>query len=193
MRQSKIQRKTKETEIDLEIDLDQAAPSEIETGIGFFDHMLDVFSFQLDKSLKVKVKGDLEVDDHHTIEDTAIALGQAFYEAIGDKKGIVRYGSSRVPMDEALGVVDLDISGRPFLVFEGDFNSDRIGDFSTQMLEEFLRAFAMNSKITLHVHIPYGKNDHHKVEAVFKALGRALNQAVEIKNDRIPSTKGVLE
>jgi imidazoleglycerol-phosphate dehydratase len=185
-------RNTKETKLQGSLNLDGSGKADIDTGIGFFNHMLELFAFHSGFDVTLKADGDLHVDDHHTIEDLGILLGSMFYEAIGEKKGIARYGSFRMPMDEALAVVDLDISGRPYLVFDADFSRENVGGYSTEMTEEFLRAFIVESRITLHVHVPYGKNDHHKIEAIFKALARALKQAVKVEGDQIPSSKGVL-
>lgn len=187
-----INRKTNETNIEAYINLDGIGHSEISTGIGFFDHMLELLAFHSSIDIKIKCKGDLNVCDHHSIEDVGIALGKAFKEAISDKKGIERYGSFYVPMDESLAFVSIDISGRPFLVFDCDFKRDSINNFSTEMVEEFLRAFAFNAKITLHSKILYGKNDHHKIEAIFKALGRSLKIAKEITSEKLQSTKGTI-
>lgn len=187
-----INRKTNETNIEAYINLDGIGHSEIGTGIGFFDHMLELLAFHSSIDIKIKCKGDLNVCDHHSIEDVGIALGKAFKEAISDKKGIERYGSFYVPMDESLAFVSIDISGRPFLVFDCDFKRDSINNFSTEMVEEFLRAFAFNAKITLHSKILYGKNDHHKIEAIFKALGRSLKIAKEITSEKLQSTKGTI-
>ena len=193
MRQASASRNTKETEISVFLNLDGSGKSLIDTGVGFFDHMLDLLAFHSGYDLEVKAGGDLHVDDHHTIEDIGILMGKLFSEALGDKRGIQRYGSFRMPMDETLAAVDLDISGRPYLVFLAEFSRDQVGGMSTEMTEEFLRAFAFNAGITLHVEILHGKNDHHKIEAIFKALGRALAQASAITSDRIVSSKGVLE
>lgn len=187
-----INRKTNETNIEAYINLDGIGNSEISTGIGFFDHMLELLAFHSSIDIKIKCKGDLNVCDHHSIEDIGIALGKAFKEAILDKKGIERYGSFYVPMDESLAFVSIDISGRPFLVFDCDFKRTSINNFSTEMVEEFLRAFAFNAKITLHSKILYGKNDHHKIEAIFKALGRSLKIAKEITSEKLQSTKGTI-
>lgn len=187
-----INRKTNETNIEAYINLDGIGHSEISTGIGFFDHMLELLAFHSSIDIKIKCKGDLNVCDHHSIEDVGIALGKAFKEAISDKKGIERYGSFYIPMDESLAFVSIDISGRPFLVFDCDFKRDSINNFSTEMVEEFLRAFAFNAKITLHSKILYGKNDHHKIEAIFKALGRSLKIAKEITSEKLQSTKGTI-
>ena len=193
MRQASASRNTKETEISVFLNLDGSGKSLIDTGVGFFDHMLDLLAFHSGYDLEVKARGELQVDAHHTIEDIGILMGKLFSEALGDKRGIQRYGSFRMPMDETLAAVDLDISGRPYLVFLAEFSRDMVGGMSTEMTEEFLRAFAFNAGITLHVEILHGKNDHHKMEAIFKALGRALAQASEVTSNRVVSSKGVLE
>lgn len=192
MRTAEIKRKTKETDIEIFVKLDGEGKVSINTGIGFFDHMLTAFGVHSGIDLQVDVTGDLYVDGHHTVEDTGIVLGQAFAKALGDKVGIARYGSAFVPMDEALGFCALDISGRPFLACNAEFNDDRIGEYDTCLTEEFFRAFAFNSGITLHIRKEYGKNDHHVTEAIFKAVAHALKEAMEIKGDKILSTKGVL-
>ena len=179
MRIGKIERETKETKIFVEINLDGAGKNEISTGIGFFDHMMNLFATHGQFDLKISCKGDIEVDGHHSVEDIGICLGQAVKNALGDKKSIRRYGTFFLPMDETLALVSLDISGRPFLVFDGGEFAPMIGNFDTELVEEFLRAFAFNAGITLHAKILYGKNSHHKVEAIFKALGHALRIAVE--------------
>lgn len=191
---AKLERNTNETQIKLSINLDGSGKTEINTGVGFFDHMLNLMAFHGGFDLEVCAKGDLEVCDHHMVEDVGIALGKCFLEALEDKRGINRYGTFFLPMDETLAHVSLDISGRSFLHFECEFNRDTIGEFSTEMTEEFFRAFAFNSGITLHARILYGQNDHHKVEALFKALGRALKEAKQIdqNNMALPSTKGML-
>ena len=192
MRIGKIERETKETKIFVEINLDGAGQTEISTGIGFFNHMLNLFAVHGNFDLKIICDGDLDVDGHHSVEDIGICLGLAIKNALGDKRGINRYGTFYLPMDESLAFVSLDISGRSFLVFDENF-APMIGNFDTELVEEFLRAFAFNAGITLHAKILYGKNSHHKVEAIFKALGHALNIAVEKNNsDKILSTKGVL-
>lgn len=191
MRTSSISRKTKETDIQLSLCLDGGAIS-VSTGVGFFDHMLTAFAVHGGFGLTVKVSGDLEVDCHHTIEDTGIVLGQAIREAVGDKKGIARFGSSYVPMDEALGFCALDISNRAYLVFDASFTAPMIGAYDTQMSEEFFRAVAVNAGITLHLKCEYGKNDHHIVEALYKAFARALKMAVKIEGNEVLSSKGVL-
>ena len=190
---ARCERDTKETEIVIELDLDGTGQYDIHTGIGFFDHMLTLFAFHSNFDLVVKADGDLEVCDHHTIEDCGILLGKLFLEALGDKKGIARYGSMNLPMDEVLCNVTLDISGRPYLVFNCELIRENIGTMSCEMVEEFFRAFCVAAGVTLHINVYYGKNDHHKVEAIFKAFGRALKQAVKIESDRIPSSKGVIE
>lgn len=193
MRKSEVTRDTKETSIRVELNLDGTGQTDIDTGIGFLDHMLDLMAFHGSLDLKVHASGDLDVDDHHTVEDTGIALGSAFHKALGDRKGINRYGSVTLPMDEALANVSLDISGRPYLVFHCDFTREQIGMLSTEMIEEFFRAFAVAAGVTLHVNLLYGKNDHHKAEAIFKAFGHAVKKAVKITGDQLPSTKGFLE
>ncbi len=192
MRTSTVNRKTNETDIQLMIDLDGTGETNVDTGIGFFDHMLNLFGFHGGFDLNVLAKGDLDVDDHHTIEDIGITFAQAFKQAIGDKKGIARYGSFRCCMDEALACVDLDISGRGYLVFNAEFNREMIGMMSTEMVKEFFYAFAINAGVTLHINLMYGENDHHKVEAIFKAFGHALKEATRIQSDTLLSTKGTL-
>lgn len=191
---AKIERNTNETKLKLMINLDGDGKTNIKTGIGFFDHMLNLMAFHGGFDLDVEADGDLEVCDHHTVEDVGIALGKVFLEALQDKKGIKRYGTIFVPMDEALCHVSLDISGRAFLVCECDFNREMIGNFSTEMTKEFFRAFAFNAGITLHARVLYGENDHHKIEGLFKAFGRALNMAktIDENNMILPSTKGML-
>jgi len=194
-RKAKIQRKTRETDIELLLDLDGEGKVEASTGIGFLDHMLDHLGKHGLCDLAVRAKGDLEVDDHHTCEDVALCLGEALKQALGDKAGIHRYGSASVPMDEALADVSLDLSGRAAVVFDVSFTSDRIGTFDVQLIEEFLRRFAGAAGINLHVHVPHGTNDHHIAEAIFKAFARSLRQAKAVDPDRkgqVPSTKGSL-
>lgn len=191
MRSADISRKTKETDIKIELNLD-GGECEINTGIGFFDHMLTAFAVHGGFGLKADVKGDLNVDCHHTIEDTGIVLGKAFAQALGDKSGIERYGSFTVPMDESLAFVSLDVSGRPFLVFNAEFPEERVGEFDSCMCEEFMRAFAYNAGITLHVNMIYGGNTHHQIEAIFKALAHALSIAVKENGKDVLSTKGSL-
>ncbi|WP_027400220.1 imidazoleglycerol-phosphate dehydratase HisB [Anaerovorax odorimutans] len=193
MRKSEIKRKTRETDIDLSLCVDGTGINEIKTGVGFFDHMLTAFSTHSGFDLFVKCKGDLEVDCHHTIEDIGIVLGLAFYEVIKDKTGLARYGNFTIPMDEALATCNVDISGRPYLVFNSKFKGFYMGDMEVQMVEEFFRAFTMNSKVTMHINVHYGNNDHHMCEAIFKAVAHALKEAVKI-GDRaeILSSKGVI-
>lgn len=192
MRTATIERKTRETDIKLTVDLDGSGKTQIDTGIGFFDHMLTAFAVHSGIDLTVKCNGDLYVDAHHSVEDIGICLGKAFAQALGDKAGIARYGSAYVPMDEALAFCSLDISGRAFLVFNAQFSDDRIGQFDTCLTEEFFRAFAFNSAITLHIREEYGKNDHHICEAIFKAVAHALKQALAQNGGQVLSTKGVL-
>ena len=191
---AKIERETKETKIKLELNLEGSGISDVKTGIGFLDHMLDLWTFHGLFNLKLTCSGDLEIDTHHTTEDIAIALGSALDEAVGKKIGIFRYGFSYVPMDEALLRVALDLSGRPEFFFSGEFIQSSIGNLDTQMIRHFFKSLAMSSRMTLHMSILYGKNDHHKCEGLFKALGRALRQAVEIDPRRIgvASSKGIL-
>ncbi|MCI8776633.1 MAG: imidazoleglycerol-phosphate dehydratase HisB [Oscillospiraceae bacterium] len=193
MRKAKISRKTRETDITAEVILDGKGIAQIETGIGFFDHMLTALSVHSGISILLKCIGDLNVDCHHSVEDTGIVLGQAFNEALKDKSGIERYGSAYIPMDEALGFCSLDISNRPFLVFKGEFTNQMIGEYDTCMTEEFFRAFAFNAGITLHVNMVYGTNDHHKCEAIFKACAHALKKAIRLNDTgETLSTKGSL-
>lgn len=194
MREGKITRRTAETSVEVSINLDGEGKSEIDTGIGFFDHMMTLFAAHGLFDLKVFCKGDIHVDGHHSVEDIGIALGAAIKEALKNRAGINRYGTFYLPMDEALAFVSLDLSGRPYLVCDMGEMAPMIGAFDTELAEEFLRALALNGGITLHTKVLYGKNSHHKVEAVFKALGHALRIAVENdpRNSKIPSTKGVL-
>lgn len=187
------ERETNETNIRCSLNLDGNRISDIQTDIGFFDHMLTLFAFHSGIDLTLQAKGDLDVCDHHTVEDCGILLGTCVKEALGERRGIARYGSMMLPMDETLCNVTLDISGRPFLVYQCELKRDTIGTFSCEMVEEFLRAFAFASGMTLHVNVMYGTNDHHKVEAIFKALGRALKEAIKVEGDTLPSTKGKLE
>ncbi|MBQ9898134.1 MAG: imidazoleglycerol-phosphate dehydratase HisB [Ruminococcus sp.] len=188
-----VERKTKETDISIKLSLDGRGQASISTGIGFFDHMLTALSVHSGISMDIKVKGDIEVDCHHTIEDTGIALGQALSMALGDKSGIVRYGTAYIPMDESLAAASLDISNRPYLVFNCEFTNQSCGDYDLCMTEEFFRAFAFNAGITLHINLLYGTNDHHKCEAVYKAVAHAMKAAVAYNSDGSTlSTKGVL-
>jgi imidazoleglycerol-phosphate dehydratase len=191
MRTAEITRKTKETDISVSINLD-GGKCEVSTGIGFFDHMLTAFAVHGGFGVTLKAKGDLEVDGHHTVEDTGIVLGQAFAKALGDRAGIARYGSFYIPMDESLALCVVDISGRPYLVFDDPFENQSIGGFDACLVEDFLRAFSMNAGITLHMNILYGKNAHHIAEAVFKALGHTLKTACAVTGGAVLSTKGVL-
>ena len=195
-RKASIERNTAETKVALSVDIDGTGASSVDTGVPFFDHMLTLFSKHSRINLEVLTKGDIEVDFHHTVEDTGIVLGQAIREAVGDKKGIVRYGSAYLPMDETLARVALDFSGRPFLDFRGPDNVDSIGgNFAFTLVEEFMRAFAFNALINLHVEILYGRDGHHMAEAVFKGLARSVDEALRIDPriaGVIPSTKDVL-
>lgn len=191
-RKAHIARRTNETAIDVRVDLDAAPAGDIATGIGFFDHMLHQLERHSGTLMRIAAEGDRHIDDHHTVEDTGIALGAAFAEALGDKAGIVRYASLSLPMDETLVDVALDLSGRPFLVFNADFRTPSIGRFDTQLVREFFTAFAMNSRATLHINLRYGLNDHHIAEAIFKGVARALKTAVHRSGTAIPSTKGAL-
>lgn len=194
MRTAEITRKTSETSIVLKLNIDGTGARQIETGIGFFDHMLDLFAKHGLFDIALKVNGDTRVDEHHTIEDTGIALGEAFSAAAGDKAGISRYSTQFLPMDEALALASVDFSGRPYLQYGVVCPDDTVGGINPQVFEEFFRAFAMSAKITLHIGMLYGTNTHHIIEAVFKAAARALRFALE-KDPRvtgIPSTKGVL-
>ncbi len=193
MRTFEIKRTTRETDITLSINLDGEGKGKMETGIGFFDHMLTAFAFYAGLDLAVSCKGDLEVDCHHTVEDIGIVLGKAIYEALGDKRGIARYGSFSLPMDEALANTSLDLSNRAYLHLDiPEFPEGKIGDFDYQMIEEFFRALAVNGGITLHITVPYGKNMHHIAEAVFKSVGRSLRAAAQVVGDGVVSTKGLL-
>ena len=194
MRNYSISRDTNETKISLELSIDGTGKSEINTGVGFFDHMLTLFAKHGLFDLKVVCDGDLEVDQHHSVEDIGIALGQAFNQALGTKEGITRYATITTPMDEALSTVSLDISGRSFLVYNVEGLKDKVGNFDTELVEEFFLAFANNARINLHINLAYGRNSHHIIESIFKGFGRALDQAT-LQNPRIkgvPSTKGVL-
>jgi imidazoleglycerol-phosphate dehydratase len=195
MRKAAVKRATKETDVTVAIDLDGRGVASISTGIGFLDHMLDLLARHSRIDMTVEAAGDLHVDLHHTTEDVGIALGQAVKQALGDMKGVTRYADVHVPMDEALTRVAIDLSGRPFLVFRTAFGSDKIGNFDTQLVNEWFQAFAMNAGVTLHVETLYGVNDHHISEACFKGLARALRAAVAIDprgKDEVPSTKGML-
>ena len=191
-RTAEITRKTKETDITVKLNLDGGNVA-INTGIGFLDHMLTALGVHGGFGLEITAKGDLYVDGHHTAEDVGITLGQAFAKALGDKSGIMRYGSAFIPMDESLGFCSLDISARPFLVFNAEFDNERVGEFDTCLTGEFMRAFAFNAGITLHLRVEYGSNDHHKIEALFKALAYALKAATRLNTSGAAiSTKGTL-
>ena len=195
MRTGAVTRKTKETDVSVEINLDGQGRSQVATGIGFLDHMLDLLARHSRIDITVKAQGDLHIDQHHTTEDVGIALGQAVKKALGDMKGIGRYADVHMPMDEALTRVAIDISGRPFLVFNAQFSRDKVGAFDTELVEEWFRAFAMNAGVTLHVACLYGSNDHHIAESCFKGLARALRAAVGVDPraaNEVPSTKGSL-
>ena len=194
MRKADVARKTKETDITLSLAFDEVNPIvQINTGIGFFDHMLTALAVHAGLSLSLSCKGDLHVDCHHTIEDTGIVLGDALCRALGDKGGIARYGSFYIPMDEALGFCAVDVSGRPYLAFDAAFPQERVGDFDTCMTEEFFRALCDNAGFTLHLRCPYGKNAHHMIEALFKAAAHALCDATaENSTGAVLSTKGTL-
>lgn len=195
MRTATIARKTNETEITVSINLDGTGAHKMATGVGFFDHMLDQLARHSLIDMDVTCRGDLHIDFHHTVEDVGIALGQAISQAIGDKKGIRRYASCDLPMDGTLTRAALDVSGRPFLVFKAEFNRDKIGDIDTELFREFFQAFAINAGITLHIENFYFDNNHHLAESMFKAVARALRDALEIdprQADRVPSTKGTL-
>ena len=195
MRSASVSRRTAETDVAVSIALEGTGKAEISTGVGFLDHMLELFARHGLLDLTVKVTGDLHVDQHHTTEDAGIALGQAVLQALGDKKGITRYADIHLPMDETLTRIAVDISGRPFLVFRTTFPTDKIGAFDTELVREFFQAFAVHAGLTLHVETLYGQNSHHIAESCFKGLARALRQAVAVdpkEEGRIPSTKGTL-
>ncbi len=193
-RKAELTRTTKETDIYIKLNIDGKGISEINTGIGFFDHILTLFSRHGFFDLVIKAKGDLEVDYHHTVEDVGISLGQAIIKACGDKSGMKRFGNSTIPMGESLVTVTIDLCDRPFLVYNVHFEKPKVGDFDVELIEEFFHAFTNNSGSTLHINMAYGSNNHHIIEAIFKALGRAIDQATSI-DDRIQgvlSTKGTL-
>ncbi|WP_188207820.1 imidazoleglycerol-phosphate dehydratase HisB [Alkalibacillus aidingensis] len=194
MRQSTINRETSETAINLTLQLDGEKSVDIQTGIGFFDHMLTLLTAHGSFNLSIQADGDLDVDDHHTVEDVGIVLGQAVKEALGDKRGIKRYASDFTPMDESLSLVSVDVSNRPYLVFDVEGLGEKVGQFDTELVEEFLRAFINQAGLTLHVKLIHGKNNHHIIESIFKGLGRVLKEAMTIQdtNGDIPSTKGTL-
>lgn len=194
MRSATVTRNTNETKIAVTVDLDGEGTAQIATGIGFFDHMLELLARHGKLNLTVRADGDLKVDAHHTVEDVGITLGQAVKEALGNKWSITRYGSCMLPMDETLAMAALDVSGRPFIVFDADLTAGRLGEYEVETTEEFFRAFAFAAGLTLHLRILYGRNAHHQIEALFKACGRALRQAVapDPRESGVPSTKGVL-
>lgn len=193
-RQARISRKTKETQIELQFTVEGSGENELNTPVPFLNHMLDLFSKHGQFNLTVQAQGDTEIDDHHTVEDIGICLGQALKEALGDKRGINRYGHAFVPMDDALAQVIIDLSNRPHLEYRAQYPSARVGQFETELVHEFLWKFAIEARMNLHVIVHYGDNTHHMIEAVFKALGRALDQATSIdpRVQGVPSTKGVL-
>jgi len=195
MRTAKVERKTTETSISVELNLDGSGSFDVQTGVGFLDHMLEQLSKHSLIDLKVRADGDLHIDMHHTTEDCGIAIGQALAKALGDRRGITRYASCYLPMDETLVRVALDISGRPFLIWKSEFSRPKIGDMDTELFREWFQAFSQNAGITLHVEMLYGENNHHIAESCFKGLARALRQAIEVDQrqaDIIPSTKGSL-
>ncbi|GGJ90469.1 imidazoleglycerol-phosphate dehydratase [Lentibacillus kapialis] len=194
MRSATTNRKTAETAISAELELDGKGMSQVKTGIGFFDHMLTLMAKHGLFDLMLNCNGDLEVDQHHSVEDTGIVLGQAFKKALGDKAGITRYATITTPMDEALSFISVDISGRPYLVYHVDGLKDKIGSFDTELAKEFFQAFAIHAGMTIHINLAYGENSHHIIESIFKGFGRALDQAVSLNDriDGIPSTKGSL-
>ena len=194
-RSASVSRQTKETQIQLSLDLDGQGKTDIQTGVGFFDHMLDLLGRHSLIDLAVQAKGDLHIDAHHTVEDVGIVLGQGLEKALADKKGIYRYGWAIIPMDETLAQVSLDLSGRPAFVFNVQFKRESIGTFPVELIEEFFRALTNSAKINFHVNVPYGTNNHHIAEAIFKATAKALRQAVSLDSrnlDGVPSTKGSL-
>jgi imidazoleglycerol-phosphate dehydratase len=194
MRSAEVTRKTKETQITIKLNLDEQSGISIETGIGFFDHMLTLFAKHGRFGLVVEAHGDLQVDPHHTVEDTGIVLGECFKKALGKKEQIERYGMALVPMDETLSRVCVDLSGRSYLVFQAEFDNPRLGTFETETTEDFFQAFAFSNEMNLHATVLYGRNTHHKIESLFKALGRAMRKAVTINSEiqGVNSTKGVI-
>ena len=191
-RTAKVHRQTKETDVAVELNLDGVGKYEIDTGVGFLDHMLTHLSKHGKIDLVVKAKGDLKTDVHHTVEDIGICLGECLIKTLGDKKGIARYGHSSVPMEESIANVSVDLSGRGNCVYKVDYRTDKIGDFDVECLEEMLRSFSNTGKFNLHINVPYGTNSHHIAEAIFKGLGQALAEAVKIVGTDVPSTKGQL-
>lgn len=195
MREAQVARKTTETDIEVSVNLDGTGKYDVDTGIGFLDHMLEIFSRHGLMDLTVRAKGDLHIDFHHTTEDTGIAIGEAVHQALADRRGIRRYASATIPMDETLSRVSIDVSDRPYLIWKVDFSKPKLGEMDTELFKEWFQAFAQNARITLHVENLYGENNHHIVESCFKALARALRHAMETDPraaDSIPSTKGTL-
>lgn len=189
---AQIHRQTKETDVTVELNLDGVGKYEIDSGVGFLDHMLTHLSKHSRFDMVVKAKGDLNVDAHHTVEDIAICLGECLLKALGDKRGIARYGHAAVPMEDALANVSIDLSGRASCVYNVEYRTDKIGDFDVECIEEMLRSFSNNGRFNLHVNVPYGTNSHHIAEAIFKGLGKALGEAVAVIGRDVPSTKGIL-
>lgn len=194
MRTASLKRETTETKIDLELNIDGTGKSTIETGVGFFNHMLTLLASHGFMDLNVHCDGDLEVDSHHTVEDVGIVLGKGFKEALGDKKGITRYASEHSPMDEALSLIALDISGRAYLHYDVNIPVEKVGQFDTELVEEFFRAFVNHAEVTLHINLLYGRNGHHIIESIFKGVGRAIDKATEVQEriQGVRSTKGLL-
>ena len=195
MREGKVARKTKETDIDVSVNLDGTGKYDVETGIGFLDHMMEQLSRHSLMDLTVRAKGDLHIDYHHTTEDTGIAIGEAVHQALGDRRGIVRFATATIPMDETLSRVSIDTSDRPYLIWKVDFSKPKLGEMDTELFKEWFQAFAQNARVTLHVENLYGENNHHIVESCFKALARALRAAADTDPraaDSVPSTKGTL-
>ena len=191
-RTAKIHRKTNETDITVELNLDGIGKYEIDSGVGFLDHMLTHLSKHSKIDMNVRATGDLHIDAHHTVEDIGICLGECLNEALGDKKGIARYGHSSIPMEESLANVSIDLSGRPSFIYKVEYSSEKIGDLDVECIEEMLRSFSNTAGFNLHINVPYGTNSHHVAEAIFKALGQAFAAAVKITGTEIPSTKGIL-
>ena len=191
-RVAQIRRQTKETDVTVELNLDGVGKYEIDSGVGFLDHMLTHLSKHSRFDMVVRAKGDLNVDAHHTVEDIAICLGECLLKALGDKRGIARYGHAAVPMEDALANVSIDLSGRASCVYNVEYRTDKIGDFDVECIEEMLRSFSNNGRFNLHVNVPYGTNSHHIAEAIFKGLGKALGEAVAVIGRDVPSTKGIL-
>ncbi len=196
MRQATVRRKTTETDITVSLTLDGSGQAEIDTGVGFLDHMLHALAKHARFNLRIKARGDLHIDEHHTVEDVGITLGRALSDALGDRRGITRMGHAIVPMDESLALAAVDIGGRGYFVFKGQFDTERIGQLGTSLIPHFFESLAHAAKLNLHLHLLAGQDDHHRAEAIFKAFARALNQAVAIDPQlagQIPSTKGVIE